>query len=177
MRRAKSKSRSSAAPRALAPCGLWAASINVVGEVRTRSRRPGEIACAKPLRTVATSSGWPAETPKKASTAARATAEFLAWCSPCRGRKISSYRPPRPWILTCWPPTAMRDSRAANSEPERATPASTSTACCRMTRIASGSCSATTTMFSLGVSGSSASSRDLIMPAFSPAISARVSPR
>ena len=37
----------SAAASARAPSGLWAASMRIVGEVRTRSSRPGEEAAAK----------------------------------------------------------------------------------------------------------------------------------
>ena len=63
---------------------------------------------AKASRTVSMSSGPAccAPTPKKASTAASATAALCAWWAPCSGRKISSYSPPSPRSVSNWPPTA-----------------------------------------------------------------------
>src|SRR5213078_3427545 len=49
-------SSSSAATVAAMPCGLCAASSRIVGAVRTRSNRPGDVTSASPARTVATSS-------------------------------------------------------------------------------------------------------------------------
>ena len=73
----------SAATVAAMPCGLCAASTITVGEDRTTSSRPGDDTEAKPARTVSASSP-PA--PKNASTHARATAAFCAWCGPCSWR-------------------------------------------------------------------------------------------
>ena len=88
--RENENSAASASARAVAPCGLCAASTMIVGEVRTRSSRPGEATAANPSCTEAMSSWRLAPAPRNASTAASATAAFVAWCSPASGRKMSS---------------------------------------------------------------------------------------
>ena len=119
----------SAAARARAPCGLWAASISTVATSRpaaTRSSRPGERTAAKAARTASGSSGAFGPAPVRVSAAASARAAFDAWCSPCSARKISSYVPDRPCSAMRWPPTAISRSRTPNSAPSRATCAPTS---------------------------------------------------
>ena len=74
----KENSWASAAASAAAPCGLCAASTMIVGEVRTRSSRPGDATAAKPSCTEAMSSCRLAPAPKNASTAASATAALVA---------------------------------------------------------------------------------------------------
>ena len=70
------------------PSGLCAASTMMVGAVRTTSRRPGEVTEANASWTTSASSAFSA--PKKASSAAIATAAFSAWCAPCSGTSRSS---------------------------------------------------------------------------------------
>ena len=167
IRRVKSKSRSSAAASACAPCGLWVASMKVVGVARTRSRRPGEVVAAKPSRTVSASSVRSDDAPRNASTAASATEALWAWCGPDSGMNTSAYSPDRPFSVSVWPPTATSEASTPNSWPKRATGAPISTVRSRITRIASGSCWPIT----------ATASALRIIPAFSPAISAMVSPR
>ena len=95
--RLKANSSCSGVTVAAMPCGLCAASSRIVGDVRTRSSRPGEVAAANPSRTTSGSS-WRvlAPAPRNASTAASATAAFCAWWAPCSGMNTSSYTPPRP---------------------------------------------------------------------------------
>jgi hypothetical protein len=59
---------------ALAPCGLWAASIITVGSRRTTSHLPGDLTFEKADLTKSESSF----TPAKASAAASAIAALLA---------------------------------------------------------------------------------------------------
>ena len=172
-----SNSAVSASRRAFAPCGLWAASTNTVGVDRTRSRRPGDVTVAKPSRTASMLIGRPGPAPKNASTAASAVAALRAWCGPCSGRWMSSYSPARPRSVRFCPPTARVCDTTPYSAPARATAASHSTARASRTSMASGSCSAMTATLSGGDSRSSAFQRDLMIPAFSPAISVNVSPR
>ncbi|CAM5446216.1 hypothetical protein STANM309S_03025 [Streptomyces tanashiensis] len=79
----REKPKASLMPSAIAraPCGLCAASRRTVGEERTISRRPGEATWAKARRTVSMSRvlACSAPIPKKASTAASATAALCAW--------------------------------------------------------------------------------------------------
>src|SRR3954454_22758496 len=134
--RVKSKDSRTAATVAAMPAGLCAASTRTVGELRTRSNRPGERTAANELRTPSCPIGpVAAPAPRKASTAASATAAFSAWWAPNSGRYTSSYSPPSPCSRTCCPPTPPRRSSTPNSVPSRATVASTSTA--RRTRASS----------------------------------------
>ncbi|SKU19432.1 Uncharacterised protein [Mycobacteroides abscessus subsp. abscessus] len=55
-RRRKSNSDCRVSASAAAPCGLWAASRNTAGALRTRSKRPGMITEAKPERIASMSS-------------------------------------------------------------------------------------------------------------------------
>ena len=173
-RKWKSNSVVSASASAAAPAGLWAASMNTVGALRIRSNRPGLAAAAKPARTASMSSWRWAPAPKKASTAASASAAFCAWYSPCSGRNTSEYTPPRPCSSSSWPPTATCRLSTANSESARATAASARTAWASSTSIASGSWRPITATVSTGTSSPRGAP---MMPAFSAAISAIVSPR
>ncbi|MGY3682833.1 hypothetical protein ACVWXU_006456 [Streptomyces sp. TE33382] len=103
--------------------------------------------------------------PKNASTAASATAALCAWWAPYSGRKIWSYSPPRPRSVSSWPPTAISREATPNSMPSRATVASTSTAFFSITCAASTGCCARMTVAPC-----------LMIPDFSPAISAGVEP-
>lgn len=81
MSREKPKASLTPSAVARAPCGLCAASRSTVGEERTISSHFGEATWANAVRTVSGSRvlAWSAPIPKKASTAARATAALCAW--------------------------------------------------------------------------------------------------
>lgn len=166
--RLKPKASVTASAVTCAPAGLCAASRTTVGLRRTTSIRPGEVTEAKALRTVSRSSSRDccAPTPKKASTAASATAALCAMWAPYSGRKMPSYSPPTPRSVSICPPTATSRATTPNSMPSRATVASTSTAFFSSTCAASTGCCARITVASC-----------LMMPPFSRAISPGVAPR
>ena len=118
---------------------------------------------ANAARTRSSSRGW---SPVNASTAASATAAFCAWCAPYSGRKTSSYRARRPCSDTVWPPTAGTRETTPNSMPSRATVAPTSVARASSTSATSGVCAARIAV-----------APALMIPAFSRAIAATLSPR
>src|SRR5512144_2437823 len=163
-RRVNANASDNAAARAPAPAGLCAASSSTVGLERTTSSRPGDVTRAKAARTTSPSSSC-RPPPTNASTAARASVAFCAWCAPCSGRNTSSYPPVSPRSDSCWPPTATRRVRTPNSSPSRATVAPTSAA------RPSSTCAA-----SSGWCASRTSAPGCTMPAFSRALSATVAP-
>ena len=105
------------APLHVAPCGLCAASRTTVGDRRTISSRPGDVTSAKAACTTSGSSPPSSPLPPaNASTAASAHAALCAWWAPYSGRKISSYVAAEPGDADQLPPYPGEPPRDAELE-------------------------------------------------------------
>ena len=145
---------------------LWAPSMTVGGVPGTYSIRPGHTTRSSATRTP--SGDRHSTRIGHCSAAARAVAALTAWCSPISGRKSPPYVAAGVVTLRATP---SRPSRSAGdhvyvtSRPTTASGAPVSRQARSMTRAASSGCGCETT----GTPG-------LMMPAFSAAIAASVSP-